>query len=309
MTLDSQLSVVLAAMAGNPPLTGHPPARARAVFDELARGLHAAAGPPLAVKETHDLQVAGVPVRVYRPDTAGEVVPTVVFVHGGGWVIGSIDSHDDHARRLCHDLGAVVVSVGYRLAPEHPFPAGVDDVTAVFDAVAADLGAYGGERGPLGVAGDSAGGNLAAVLALHARDTGVDLAAQLLVYPATDLGTEFASLTENADGYFLTRADTLWFAGHYLGGDPARTTDPRVSPARVDTLVGLAPAVVVTAQYDPLRDDGDAYAALLDAAGVTVVHRRFDGLVHGFMGMTGLSAACEDATAWTVEAFGTLLRA
>ena len=308
MTLDPQLSAVLDATAGNPPLTGHPPATARAVFDQLAQRLHAAGGPPPAVKEALDGVVAGVPVRVYRPESVAGPVPTIVFVHGGGWVIGSIDSHDDHARRLCRDLGAVVVSVGYRLAPEDPFPAGVDDVTAVFDAVVADLPAFGGDPTRLGVAGDSAGGNLAAVLALHARDTGVPVAAQLLVYPATDLGTRWPSMAENAEGYFLTLADTIWFTNHYLAGDSGKAADPRVSPARADTLVGLAPAVVVTAQYDPIRDDGDAYAEKLRAAGVCVVHRRFDGLVHGFFGMTGVSAACERAAGWTVEAFGTLLR-
>jgi acetyl esterase len=232
-----------------------------------------------------------------------------VFVHGGGWVVGGIASHDDQARRLCRDLGAVVVSVDYRLAPEHPFPAAVDDVSAVFDAVAAEATRLGGDPARLAVAGDSAGGNLAAVLALHARAHDVPLAAQLLVYPATDLGTAWPSMTENADGLFLTRDDAVWFTRRYLGGDRSLATDPRVSPARAATLAGLAPAVVVTAGYDPIRDDGDAYAEALRAAGVCVVHRRFDALTHGFFGMTGISAACEDAVAWTVEAFGTLLRA
>ena len=305
MALDPALAAILANMAGAPALTAHPAAQARAVFDQLAVGLDR--GTRVEVGRVADDEVAGVPVRVYRPTTAGRHA-TVVFVHGGGWVIGSVETHDGLARRLCRDVDAVVVSVDYRLAPEAPFPAALEDVTTVFDAVAAGIDGYGGDADRLGVAGDSAGGNLAAVLALHARDTGTPLAAQLLFYPATDLGTDFASMTENAEGYFLSRADTEWFAGHYLGGDATLTADPRVSPARAERLTGLAPAVVVTAGFDPLRDDGDAYAAALAAAGGRVVHRRFDALIHGFTAFTGLSPACEAATAWTLEQFGTLLR-
>jgi acetyl esterase len=242
--------------------------------------------PPIA--EIRDTTVGGVRARVYRPHV-GSRVPTVVYFHGGGFVIGDLDTHDVPVRLLATDLGAVVVSVDYALAPEDPFPRGVEDAWSAFAAVAAHIEDYGGDPDRLVVAGDSAGANLAAVTAVHARDEGVAVAAQLLAYPTVDPGGEYASRGENAEGYFLTARDMDWFFARYLG-DPspaevqALVDDPRIAPLRTPDLTGVAPAVIATAEYDPLRDEGVAYAAALVAAGVPVWHRTYAGLVHGFYG-------------------------
>jgi len=249
--------------------------------------------------------VAGVPVRVFRPVGDGPK-PTVVFFHGGGWTIGDLDTHDASCRLLCRDVDAVVVSVGYRLAPEHRFPAAVEDAVAVLTAVGSDLASFGGSD-RLAVAGDSAGGNLAAVCTHVARSSGPSLVGQLLVYPSVDLGGAYPSTAENGKGYLLTTDEMAWFADQYLDGQPA--ADPRVSPLRASSLAGLPPAVVVTAQYDPIRDEGNAYASALSSAGVAVVTRQFDGLIHGFYGMEPLSRAAADATAWTHAQFARLLLA
>ncbi|MEJ5944194.1 alpha/beta hydrolase [Pseudokineococcus basanitobsidens] len=257
--------------------------------------------PPMASVE--EGEVGGVRARTYRPPVAAAdapaPAPTVVFLHGGGFVIGDLDTHDLPCRLLASDLGAVVVSVDYGLAPEHPFPEGLEDAWAALVAVAETVGDLGGDRARLVVAGDSAGANLAAVCALRARDEGLALAAQLLVYPTVDPAGDHPSRTENAEGYFLTDRDMAWFTGHYLGVDTAteagaraareRARDVRISPLHAD-LAGVAPAVVATAQYDPLRDEGVAYARALEAAGARVWHRTFPGLVHGFYG-TPLPAA------------------
>ena len=243
--------------------------------------------PPIA--EIRDETIGGVPARVYRP-TASTTVPTVVFLHGGGFVIGDLDTHDLPVRLLATDLGAVVVSVDYALAPERPFPAGVDDAWAAFSAVAASIQDFGGDPARLVVAGDSAGANLAAVTAVRARDEGVPLAAQLLAYPTVDPGGEYDSRAENAEGYFLTARDMDWFFQQYIGVAPgsaaaqALADDPRIAPLRTPDLAGVAPAVIATAEYDPLRDEGVAYAAALVGAGVPVWHRTFPGLIHGFYG-------------------------
>lgn len=246
---------------------------------------------------------ATIPSRVYRPAATGPT-PTVVYLHGGGFVIGDLDTHDNICRRLSADLDAVVVSVDYRLAPEHRFPAAVEDCYAALTWVAEHLDEYGGDPARLVVGGDSAGGNLAAVCAQLAHADGLPLAAQLLVYPAVDLLGDYPSRTENAEGYFLTLADMYWFAEHYTGlreGDPGAAeldADPRLSPIRTASLAGLAPAIVATAEFDPLRDEGNAYAAALETAGVPVAHRQFPGLIHGFYGLEHLSPAIADATSW-----------
>jgi acetyl esterase len=256
------------------------------------------------VRSIADDTVAGsIPVRVYRPE-ADAPVPTVVFFHGGGFIIGDLDTHDAVCRLLCRDSGAVVVSVDYRLAPEHPFPAAVEDAYAALQWVAGHVDEYGADASRVAVAGDSAGGNLAAVCAQSAHADGLRLAAQLLVYPATDVAGEYASRTDNAEGYFMSLDDARWFAEQYIGKteDEARAagllTDARLSPLLADSLEGLAPAIVVTAEFDVLRDEGNAYAAALEKAGVPVVHREFPGLIHGFYGMEQLSPAVADATAW-----------
>nr|MBA2282845.1 alpha/beta hydrolase [Acidimicrobiia bacterium] len=230
------------------------------------------AGAPEEVASAVDGEVAGVPVRTYRP-AGGDPVGTLAWFHGGGWVIGNLESADATCRKLCRGAGVVVVSVDYRLAPEHPYPAGLEDAWAGLEWVAANAAVLGVDGERLAVGGDSAGGNLAALVALRARDLGAPiLRHQLLVYPATDLRMGHPSIAENGDGYFLTREAMSWFADHYLGpdrshGDPA---DPAVSPLLADDLLGVAPGHVITAELDPLRDEGDAYAARLADAGVAV---------------------------------------
>ncbi|WP_420031983.1 alpha/beta hydrolase fold domain-containing protein [Streptomyces sp. cg28] len=264
--------------------------------------------PGPAVGEVEDREIPGapdgppIPVRIYRPEGDGtEPVPVVVFFHGGGWVICGLDSHDNTARALCRDAGAVVVSVDYRLAPEHRFPAAVDDAYAAVLWVAAHAGELGADAGALSVAGDSAGGNLAAVVAQVARDEGGPaIARQLLVYPATDARQKTGSFEENADGYFLTAAACAWFREQYLGpdGDPSH---PRVSPLLAEELAGLPAAHIVTAGCDPLCDEGQAYARALKDAGVPVTESRFPGMFHGFFGFPELLEDARRALADVVE--------
>ncbi|HEX6420572.1 MAG TPA: alpha/beta hydrolase [Acidimicrobiales bacterium] len=229
-----------------------------------------------------------IPVRVYVPTREPGPRPVLVYFHGGGWVIGSLDTHDRTVRALAAGSGATVVSVGYRLAPEHPFPAAVEDALAAVRWVAANAAHLHVDPSRLAVGGDSAGGNLAAVVAIELRDAPVDIRFQLLVYPVTDGTMSHRSIDENGEGYFLTKATMAWFLGHYLGdGD---RTDPRVSPLHApdEALAGLPPALVVTAEYDPLRDEGEAYAARLAAAGVDATAHRYDGMIHGFFAMADM---------------------
>jgi acetyl esterase len=254
-----------------------------------------AAIPPPQVASSTDRQVKGgsgpLAARVHR--VSFEKSPTIVFFHGGGWVAGDLETHDRQARLLSIETGAVVVSVDYRRPPETRFPGAFEDGFAATRDVVADIAEYGGDSTRVGVAGDSAGGNLAAAVAIACRDAGVDLAAQLLVYPITDVAGNYADAKENArfpsrqdnaEGYFLSRAVMEWFAGHYLA-DVKDGTDWRVSPLRAKTLAGLAPAVVCTAWFDPLRDEGKAYADALAAAGVTTSYHAGAGLIHGYFGL------------------------
>ncbi len=233
-----------------------------------------------------------IPVRIYRPVDAPTPSPVLVWFHGGGWVIGDVDTADATARRLCEGADVVVVSVGYRLAPEHPFPAGPEDAWAALRWVAAEIDALDGDAARLAVGGDSAGGNLAALVAIRARDEGgPHLCHQMLVYPGTDLTMAYPSIEENGEGYFLTRPSMEWFADHYLGadrrhGDPA---SPAVSPLFTPDLAGVAPAQVLTAEFDPLRDEGGAYAARLAEADVSVDLVPHPGLVHGFFSFGSFS--------------------
>ena len=254
-----------------------------------------AAVPPPAVASVRDTQVTGaaspLAARVYR--VSEEKSPTVVFFHGGGWVAGDLETHDRQARLLAIETGAVVVSVDYRRPPETRFPGAFEDSFAALRNVATRIAEFGGDGARLGVAGDSAGGNLAAAVAIGSRDAGITLAAQLLVYPVTDVAGNYADATENArfpsraenaQGYFLSRAVMEWFAGHYLA-DTSHGEDWRVSPLRAKNLAGLAPAVVCTAWFDPLRDEGRAYAEALAAAGVTTEYHHGAGLIHGYFGL------------------------
>ena len=306
--LDPHLAGLLALMAGGTPMHESTPEVARKMFRTLTVDLRDPSALP-AVASVRDLTVPGgagdLAARLYRP--ADGPLPTVVLFHGGGWVIGDLDTHDLMARTIATACDAVVLSVDYRLAPEHPWPAAVDDALAATRWAAAHLADLGGTD-VLAVAGDSAGGNLAAVVTQVFRDEGLPLAAQLLVYPATDLLSELPSRTENASGYFLDDATMVWFAGHYLGDDATLDpADPRLSPLNGD-LTGLPPAVVVTAQFDPLRDEGMAYAEALATAGVPVEARVFDGMIHGFVDMGRHSPAAQAAVEETCALFGDLLR-
>jgi acetyl esterase len=299
MPVDTSIQALLSMLESmqRPPLASGTPEEARAAFRMLTVDLR----PPTAalrVGATEDLEVDGaagsLPARVYRPEGAAGELPTILFLHGGGFVIGDVDTHDNQCRLLCRETEAVVLSVGYRLAPEHPFPAAVEDSIAALRWTLAHVAELGGDAGRVAVAGDSAGGNLAAVSARLARDEGLALAAQLLIYPGTDFAGGYPSEAENAEGFFLTAADVAWFAEKYAGD--ADVTDPRLSPLRAEDLSGLAPAIVVTAEFDPLRDQGEAYAEALEAAGVSVIRRRYGGLIHGFFDLGALSPAAAAAT-------------
>src|SRR3954452_18695815 len=251
------------------------PQSAREALRALAASRAAIPPPPVASATDTRVQGAAGPLaaRVYR--ASDKQSPTVVFFHGGGWVAGDLDTHDRQARLLAIETGAVVVSVDYRRPPETRFPGAFEDAFAAVSDVFGRVAEFGGDAKRLGVAGDSAGGNLAATTAIACRDAGIKLAAQLLVYPVTDVlgsyadareNARFPSRAENAEGYFLSRAVMEWFCGHYLA-DPSHATDWRVSPLRAASLAGVAPAIVTTAWFDPLRDEGAAYARALEAAG------------------------------------------
>ncbi len=258
------------------------------------------------VARTEDRVIPGadgteLPIRIYWPSTSNEPLPVVVFFHGGGWVIGGIDSHDGQVREMVNRTAMVYVSVDYRLAPEARFPASAEDCYAATQWVAANAAVIGADADRLGVAGDSAGGNLAAVVALMARDRGGPaIAHQLLIYPCCDMDSNaWPSQTENGTGYFLTKESMDWFYDQYA--DVADRDNPYASPIKAADLSSLPPACVITAEYDPLRDEGEAYGARLQEAGVACEVHRYDGMFHGFFGMTlaipGAVAAQETATA------------
>jgi acetyl esterase len=285
------------AAANAPPIETLPLEDARAY---ATTAMQATEGPRQSVAwvEDRELSTATGPswVRVYRPVPTDDPLPVIAYFHGGGWVLMGIETHDRICRRLANATGAVVVSVDYRLAPEHRFPAALDDCFAVTEWLADHAGRLGGDPQRLVVAGDSAGGNLAAAVALRARAAGPALRGQVLVYPACDAAAETESLRTNGEGYLLTAADIAWFWGCYLGpdGDPM---DPLASPIHAPDLTALPPAVVITAEYDPLRDEGEAYARRLDGFDVPVVLHRFDGVIHGFLGMEGLVPEADAAVA------------
>ena len=316
MPVDPVIQTLLDAIEamGAPAISDGPPERARAAFRQLTVDVRQPEH-VVEVGEVTDRTVAGgagpIAARVYRPAGGGAPQPTVLFVHGGGFVIGDLDTHDNQARLICAGTGAVVVSIDYRLAPEHRWPAAAEDAVAAHRWVVDHVDELGGDRDRIGIAGDSAGGNLAAVTALAARESGWPLAAQLLVYPGVDFSGDWPSREENAEGYFLTNADMIWFAEHYLGvdresADPAVLGHPQLSPLHAD-LEGVAPAVVVTAEYDPLRDEGDAFARALAEAGVEVDHRPSPGMIHGFFDMFTFSPGAKAAVDAAVDAFAARL--
>ena len=304
MTLDPQIAAILPLLADAPPLSD--PITARAGFRLFTVDMRDAATlAPVRSTEDTTYPAATGPraARIYRPDVDGPT-PTVLFIHGGGYVIGDIETHDDHARLICNRVGATVISIDYRLAPEDPFPAGYEDCVAAFDHVTKIVDTLGGDPTRIGVAGDSAGGNLSAGVAQYARDRGLPLAAQCLLYPGVDFTTDesaYASRIDNGEGYFLTAADMLWFREQYAPAD-----DPRAS-VLLGELAGLAPAVVATAEYDPLRDEGQAYAALLEQAGVETRAKTYPGLIHGFFGLGHLSPGAAQAIDEICQDFKELL--
>jgi acetyl esterase len=250
--------------------------------------------------------VGELPVRIYTPIEAGaEPPPVVVYFHGGGWVICDLDTHDGSCRRIANALGAVVVSVDYRLAPEHKYPAAAEDAYAATAWTAAHATELGVDPGRLVIAGDSAGGNLTAVVALMARDRrGPPIAFQVLIYPVIDSAAtrdDHASKTDNAVGYFLTTRQMNWYRDQYLASD-ADGNEPYCSPHLAPSLAGLPPACVITAEMDPLRDEGEHYAALLGAAGVPVTLHRAPGMFHGFFGMDAVLDGAKDAQAVAFDA-------
>jgi acetyl esterase len=287
-------------LAGDLP-TGLTPAQLRAVYTAERVKLQPPR-PPIARVEELSIPGCNGPVaaRGYWPGDTRRARPLVVFFHGGGWVVGSLEGYDTTCRRLAIKADCVVVSVDYRLAPEHPFPAAVDDCWDAVRWCAANAAALGADPGRLVVAGDSAGGNLAAVVPLLARDAGGPaIALQVLVYPATDLTRESDSYVRHAAGYMLTAAALRWFADCYVP-DRARRTDWRVSPLLAPSLCGVAPALVIAAEYDPLVDEGRAYAERLKAEGVAVEYACYPGMLHPFLTLGGViddAARAEDLIA------------
>jgi acetyl esterase/lipase len=290
MTYDPQVLAMREqrAAAGTAPLYTLTVEQARAA--DLA-DIQASAGTPEPVAEVVDQTIPGpggeLPIRVYRPEAAGEHAPVLVYFFGGGWVLGTLDTCDAVCRALANRTGCRTVSVGYRLAPEHPFPAAVHDCQAAVTWIAEHAAELGGDPKRLALAGDSAGGNLAAVTALLSRDRGGPaVACQVLVYPNTDQRADDASIRENTDPYFFNATSVDWYWRHYLAS-AEDGLDPLASPLRAADLSDLPPALVITAEHDPLRDQGEAYAHRMREAGVAVELTRYPGMVHGFFGMAG----------------------
>lgn len=311
MPLDPHLAGVLQMMAnsGAKPIHDSTPAESRAGYLALTAG-SLTDDQRVPVASTQDITIPGpagaIPARIYRPEAAGPV-PTVVYFHGGGYVIGNLETHENICREICRGTQAVVVSVDYRLAPEHPFPAGIEDAVAAAKWIVAHAKELGGNS-TVGVAGDSAGGNFSAVVTQQLRDAGTPLAAQLLIYPAVDhSAASYPSMDQNGKGYFLELDTMAWFINHYLGSN-AQTKDPRYAPLQAASLANLPPAVVLTAEFDPLRDQGAAYAQALRAAGGQAELIEGPGMIHGFFDMGRWSPAAQALITQSIERFKLLLQ-
>jgi len=304
--LDPQVRAVidLVIKSGRPAYHTLSPKDARQLFRETRPA--STPTPPQIGSVRNVVTDGAIPLRVYRPVGVPDAtaLPAYVYFHGGGWVIGDLDTHDVICRQLTAASGASVVSVDYRMAPEHKFPTAVDDAWAATRWIVAHAGELGLDASRLAVGGDSAGGNLAAVVALMARDAGGPaIRLQVLIYPVTDVMRETRTYADFADGYMLTRDSMRWFIAHYLRSkDDA--SDWRVSPLRATSLAGLPPALIITAGFDPLRDEGEQYANRLRDAGVMVDYACYGGMVHGFLGMGKLL----DTAMRAVDHIGGVLR-
>ncbi len=289
MPVDPELLPILEALKGMPRLQDVPLEFLRQGPPPLPMGV------PVAMARVTDRKIdtpdGDLPVRIYHPQEAA-LLPVLVYYHGGGWVLGNLDSLDSAVRALAVAANCIVVSVDYRLAPEHRFPEAIHDCVSAVRWVHAHAAQFGADSHRIAVGGDSAGGNLAAVVALTLRDSGgPTLAGQLLVYPATRLrGPREGSLVTNGEGYFLRATDIDWFENHYLG-DSGDASDSRASPLLAPDVSRLPPALVITAEFDPLCDQGEAYARRLSEAGVLCTHTRYTGAIHGFFGMPVAIAA------------------
>jgi acetyl esterase len=311
MTLDQQLAEILeiAKKAGRPPLEALPVAEARREYKKRADTFGLPPAEMFAVVERSVAGPAGaIPVRLYVPVGCPDPSPFLVFFHGGGWTVGDRDTHDRACRHLAAAARCRVASIDYRLAPEHPFPAAVEDCWAAYAAIAGGGTAWDADPARIAVGGDSAGGNLAAVVAQLARAKGGPAPCfQLLIYPAVDMAGTYASIERFGRGYLLTKAMIDSFMGHYTP-DAEMRRDPRASPLLARDLRGLPPALVQTAGFDPLQDEGAAYAKALAAAGVAAEHRHYPGLIHGYLQLAGFCKAAreavDDAAAALRAAFG-----
>jgi acetyl esterase len=286
MPLDPQAEAFLkqAADAGAPSLESLPVPQAR----EFLRTLFAPAGPREAIKKVEDRVIeaggAELPIRIFTPEGTG-ALPILVFFHGGGWVLGDREAYDIPCRALANGAGCIVISVEYRLAPEHKFPAAPEDCYAALLWTVRNAAAIGGDAARVAIGGDSAGGNLAAAVAQMARDRGnPPLVLQVLIYPVTNHALDTASYRANAEGYLLTKAAMGWFWNHYLE-DPNDGAKPYASPLRATNFSNLPPTLLITAEFDPLHDEGAAYGAKLRDAGVKVVYSDYAGMIHGFFSL------------------------
>lgn len=294
MALHPQAQALLRGAADVEPIETLTPEQARLRMTRLSAALPRPGGLASVDARSAEGRAGPIPLRVYTPRGEGPR-PGLVWFHGGGWVNGDLDTHDGLCRELALASGATVVAVDYRLAPEHRFPAAVEDAVAATRWVSARAAELGIDPGRLSVGGDSAGGNLAAVASAIARDGGgPPLRWQLLVYPITDCDLDTRSYRDNATGYLLTRAAMEWFWEHYIP-DPAARRHPHASPLRASALSGLPPAYVITAGYDPLRDEGESYARRLEEAGVRARVDRYDGMLHGFLRRTDQLDAAREA--------------
>lgn len=295
--LDEDIAFVLAKAAElNLPRLGElGPVAGRA---EFARRLSRTNPPAPGGIEAEDIVIDGIPARRYQPQGGPKAKGLLLYFHGGGFVVGDLETHDPQCRALAAESGSVVVAVDYRLAPEHPYPAAIQDGLVALNWAVREYPGW-----SLGVAGDSAGGTMAAVVALYARDLDIPLVLQMLIYPAVDQQGNFPSRSRLAEGYLLTQADIDWFTAQYFAGRANPVLEPDASPLRASSHAGLAPALVLTCGFDPLVDEGDAYAQALGGAGVPVRHVRLEGSIHGCLGLAGYvqsgkAALAEACRAW-----------